>query len=107
MAALSTGLLLLLMVLQPLASRFVSYSSIHTRINASYSLFQVKDTQIQKDPISVPKFGTVGLNESLSVRSRIKIREDRRLHLHRHYKALRQLLGYVCIIPPVIQLNTH
>ncbi|KIM33714.1 hypothetical protein M408DRAFT_325328 [Serendipita vermifera MAFF 305830] len=49
-AALSTALLLLLMALQPLAS----------------SMFIVKDTQIQKDPILVPKFGTVGLSETLS-----------------------------------------
>jgi hypothetical protein len=52
-AAMSTLVLLMLLALNPLAS----------------SVLVVKDTEIELDPVGVPKFGTVGINDTFSVRS--------------------------------------
>jgi hypothetical protein len=68
LAALSSIMVLLLLTLQPLASRHVAYGDeCYRKLIRTYSLFIVKDTEFTRDPLGVPKFGTVGINDTFSV----------------------------------------
>lgn len=75
LAALSTLIILMLMGLHPLASRYMIITrKLHNIIAKTCSsilvlssLLYIKPTDFVRPPIGVPKFGTVGINETLLV----------------------------------------